>query len=54
MKIQVNSNQLERIVIRWLNLYYGDLKPKEFDDYPDEMFYVNSGDKRRHQYYPDW
>lgn len=45
MDIQVNKNQLERIVVRWLNLYYGDLKPKEFDDYPDEMFYVNSDDE---------
>lgn len=45
MKIRVNSNQLERIVVRWLNLYYGDLRPKEFDDYPDEMFYVNSDDE---------
>lgn len=44
MKIQVNSNQLERIVVRWLNLYYGDLRPKEFDSHPDDIFYVNSID----------
>ena len=44
MKIQVNSNQLERIVVRWLNLYYGDLRPKEFDSHPDDIFYVNSSD----------
>ena len=45
MDIQVNKDQLERVAIKWLNLYYGDLKQKEFDDYPDEMFYVNSDDE---------
>jgi hypothetical protein len=45
MDIQVNKDQLERVAIKWLNIYYGDLKQKEFDDHPDEMFYVNSSDE---------
>ena len=45
MDIQVNKDQLDRVAIKWLNIYYGDLKQKEFDDYPDEMFYVNSRDE---------
>lgn len=43
MDIQVNKHQLERVIIRWLNTYYGNLTPKKHRDYPNKVFYVNSG-----------
>jgi len=42
MNIQVNSNQLERVVIKWLNKHYGNLTPKKHKDRPNSVFYVNS------------
>ena len=31
MNIQVSKHQLERVVIKWLNKYYGNLKKKKSD-----------------------
>lgn len=42
MDIQVNKNQLDRIVIKWLNKNFGDLTPKKRKDKPNVSFYVNS------------
>jgi hypothetical protein len=42
MNIQVNKHQLERVVIKWLNNYFGDLTTKKHKDNPDSVFYVNS------------
>ena len=42
MEIQVNSNQLERVVIKWLNQHYGNLTPKKHKDHPNSVFYVIS------------
>ena len=44
MDIQVNREQMFRVVIKWLNKHYGDLKLKTHKDYPNKVFYVNSGD----------
>jgi hypothetical protein len=41
MNIQVNKHQLERIIIKWLNKYYGDLTPKTTEKYPEFVSYVN-------------
>ena len=41
MDIQVNKHQLDRVVIKWLNLYYGNLTPKKHKNYPNFLFYVN-------------
>ena len=41
MNIQVNEHQLERIIIKWLNKYYGDLTPKTTEKYPELVSYVN-------------
>jgi hypothetical protein len=41
MNIQVNKHQLERIIIKWLNKYYGDLTPKTTEKYPELVSYVN-------------
>ena len=45
MDIQVNKNQLERVVIKWLDKHYGDLIPKKQKYYPNVVFYVNSSNE---------
>ena len=42
MNIQVNKHQLERVVIKWLNQYYGNLIPKKDKNEPNSLFYVNN------------
>ena len=42
MNIQVNKHQLERVVIKWLNKYLGNLTQKTIEKYPNSVFYVNS------------
>ena len=42
MNIQINKHQLERVVIKWLNRYFGNLTPKKHKDYPGNVFYLNS------------
>ena len=42
MDTQVNTNQLEKVIIKWLNKYFGDLTPKKHKDHPNSVFYVNS------------
>lgn len=41
MDIQVNKDQLERVVIKWLNKHFGNLIPKKHKNYPNSIFYVN-------------
>lgn len=41
MDIQVNKDQLERVVIKWLNQHFGNLIPKKYKYYPNSIFYVN-------------
>jgi len=42
MDIQVNKDQLDRVVIKWLNKHYGNLIPKKDKNDPNSVFYVNS------------
>jgi hypothetical protein len=42
MNVQVNRNQMERVVIKWLNKRLGNLTPKKHKDFPDVVFYVDS------------
>ncbi len=42
MNIQINKHQLERVVIKWLNKNFGNLTLKKHNDYPNEIFYINS------------
>ena len=42
MDIQVNKDQLYRVVIKWLNKYYGNLIPKKDKNDPNSVFYINS------------
>ena len=51
MNIQVNKHQLERVVIKWLNKYFGDLTPKKHNNYPKSVFYVNSNNEVMMEYY---
>ena len=41
MDIQVNKEQMFRVVIKWLNMYYGDLTPKTYLNIPGKVFYVD-------------
>ena len=50
MNIQVNKHQLERIVIKWLNKYFGNLTPKTSSTYPRSVFYINSGNEIMMEY----
>lgn len=50
MDIQVNRHQLERIVIKWLNKYFGNLTPKTSSTYPRSVFYINSGNEIMMEY----
>jgi hypothetical protein len=45
MDIQVNKHQLERVVVKWLDKHFGNLTPKKHKDFPNSVFYVNSGDE---------
>jgi hypothetical protein len=51
MNIQVNKHQLERVVIKWLNKYFGDLTPKKDKDHPGSVFYLNSNNEIIMEYY---
>ena len=51
MNIQVNKDQLERVVIKWLNKHYGNLTPKKREDHPKSVFYVNSNNEVMMEYY---
>ena len=42
MNIQVNKHQLERVVIKWLDKHFGDLTIKKHNNYPKDIFYINS------------
>ena len=50
MNIQVNKNQLERVVIKWLNRYFGNLTQKTTEKYPNSVFYVNSDNQVMMEY----
>ena len=41
MNIHVNRNQMDRVIIKWLNKHLGNLTPKKHKDYPNRVFYVN-------------
>jgi hypothetical protein len=50
MDIQVNKNQLERVVIKWLNIHYGNLTLKKHKGYPNLILYVDSNDNMVMEY----
>ena len=50
MDIQVDKNQLDRVIIKWLNKHYGNLTLKEISHIPDSVFYVNSKNKEMMDY----
>ena len=50
MDIQVNKHQLDRVVIKWLNNYFGNLTPKKHKRYPNSVFYVNPSNEVMMEY----
>ena len=44
MNIQVNKDQLDRVVIKWLNKYFSNLTPKKYKDV-NSVFYLNSNNE---------
>ena len=42
MDIQVNKDQLYRVAIKWLKQHYGNLTPKEYNNFSNKVFYLNS------------
>jgi len=50
MNVQVNRNQMGRVVIKWLNKHLGKLTPKKHKDFPDVVFYVDSSNNVILQY----
>ena len=50
MNIQVNKHQLERVVIKWLNKYFGNLTPKTTEKYPELVSYVNPSNEVMMEY----
>jgi len=53
MDIQLNKHQLERVVIKWLNKYYGNLTLKEISYFTDTVFYFNPNNKQMMDYNTD-
>jgi len=49
MNIPVNKNQLERVVVKWLNKQYGNLTPKKYKDV-NSVFYVNPSNEVMMEY----
>jgi hypothetical protein len=54
MDIEVNKEQLHRVVIKWLNKYFGDLRPVEYNTYPESLFYVNPNNKVIMEWVPEY
>ena len=50
MNIQVKRNQMERVVIKWINKHLGNLTPKKHKDFPNVVFYVDSSNNVILQY----
>jgi hypothetical protein len=44
---------LERVVIKWLNKYYGNLTLKEISYFTDTVFYFNPNNKQMMDYNTD-
>jgi preprotein translocase subunit SecA len=42
MKYIITDSKLNKIVIKWLNLEFGDLTPYETEEYPDYIFYMKN------------
>jgi hypothetical protein len=42
MDIQVNKDQLYRVVIKWLKQNYGNLIPTKYKNFSNKIFYLNS------------
>ena len=53
MDIQVNKEQMFRVVIKWLNMYYGDLTPKTYLNIPGKVLYLDKRSRTVLEYEKD-
>ena len=53
MDIQVNEEQMFRVVIKWLNMYYGDLTPKTYLNIPGKVLYLDKRSRTVLEYEKD-
>ena len=53
MDIQVNREQIFRVVIKWLNMYYGDLTPKTYLNIPGKVLYLDKRSRTVLEYEKD-
>ena len=44
MKYIITESKLNKIVIKWLNLEFGDLTPDETEEYPGYIFFMKDGE----------
>ncbi len=44
MKYIITESQMDRAVIKWLNLEYGDLEPFEIEKNPYYIFFMKDGE----------
>ena len=54
MDIEVNREQVFRVVIKWLNKHFGDLRPVENNTYSESLFYVNPKNKVIMEWVPEY
>jgi len=40
MKVLITESKRDRLVIKWLNLEYGDLTPYEMEKHPNQIFFM--------------
>lgn len=50
MNTESNNNQMEKVVIKWLNQHYGKLTSKTTKKYLDSIFYVDLDNKVMMEY----
>jgi len=53
MDIEVNEEQVYRVVIKWLNKYFGNLRPVEHNTYSESLFYVDPKNKVIMEWVPE-
>jgi hypothetical protein len=53
MDIEVNREQVFRVVIKWLNKHFSNLRPVENNTYSRSLFYVNPKNKVLMEWVPE-
>jgi hypothetical protein len=53
MDIEVNREQVFRVVIKWLDKHFGNLRPVEHNTFSESLFYVNPNNKVIMEWVPE-